>query len=139
MPQHDSPQFALYAAGKLADRRYFDARTNFRSAKITMAGQANGDTIRLFPEHPGEMPLFGFISSSASLGSATVAIGDATTANRYKNAGTHTTANAPVFFGNATATHRLLGVGADVLLTIGAAALPSSGELNVTMVYAASE
>lgn len=107
-------------------------------ATFSLAGQANGDTIVLAKVPAGHTFAYGVINGSATFGStATVAIGNATTAGKYRAAATFTAA-APTMFGDVAAASA--GASTDeetVILTVGAAALPSSGTGVVDLYFSA--
>lgn len=75
------------------------------------------------------------ISSTVSLGTSTIAIGDGTTADKYKAAATFTTANIPVKAGKAAALFTAVSARESIVLTTAAATLPASGTLNVCVEY----
>jgi hypothetical protein len=106
-------------------------------ASVTMASQADGDTITLAAVPAGYTFAYGIINASATLGSTTVAVGVAGTATKYRAAAVFTAA-APTLFGGAAATAAApLAAGETVIATLGAAALPSSGTLVVDLYYSA--
>ncbi len=97
-------------------------------ASFTMASQASGDTITLARIPAGYRFAFGIINASATMGaSATVAIGTASSAGKYRAAAVFTAA-APTLFGiNTAADDDALSAEETVILTIAVAALPGSG------------
>lgn len=104
------------------------------SETITLASQAAG-TIDLFTI-PEDAVVKSFeITSSASLGSATIAIGISGDTAKYKAAATFTTANVPTKAGKADALMTPLTASEDVILTTATAALPASGTLHVVCEY----
>lgn len=106
-------------------------------ATVTMASQADGDTIVLASVPAGYAFAYGIINASATLGSTTVAIGVSGTAGKYRAAAVFTAA-APTLFGVSTAVDDApLSSGETVIATLGAAALPSSGTLIVDLYYSA--
>ncbi len=107
-------------------------------ATFSLAGQASGDTIVLAKVPAGHSFAYGVINGSATFGStATVAIGNATTAGKYRAAATFTAA-APTLFGDSAAVAGNPSMGEEtVLLTVGAAALPSSGTGVVDLYFSA--
>lgn len=97
---------------------------------------ANGDTIVLGALPLGRSFLFGQITTSATLGTSTVAIGPRAAPTTYRAAATFTATNTPTNFGVATT----LGAGpttdeGDIVLTVGAANLPTTGTVVVTLYY----
>lgn len=107
-------------------------------ATVTLASQASGDTIVLTKVPAGYVFAYGVINASATLGaSATLAIGNATTATKYRAAAVFTAA-APTLFGDVAAQDDSAYTAQEtVIATVGAAALPSSGTLCVDMFFSA--
>jgi hypothetical protein len=107
-------------------------------ATITLASQADGDTVVLASVPAGYAFAYGVINASATLGStATVAIGISGTAGKYRAAAVFTAA-APTLFGVSTAVDDApLSAAETVILTVGAAALPSSGTCIVDLYFSA--
>lgn len=107
-------------------------------ASFTMASQASGDDIVLAKVPAGYRFAFGIINASATMGaSATVAIGVSGSTGKYRAAAVFTAA-APTLFGVSTAADDdALTAEETVLLTVGVAALPSSGTAYVDLYYSA--
>lgn len=106
-------------------------------ATITLASQADGDTVVLAKVPAGHTFAYGVINASATLGSSTVAIGIAGTAGKYRAAAAFTAA-APTLFGVAAAeAGAALTAEEVVILTNTTAALPSSGTLVVDLYFSA--
>ena len=106
-------------------------------ATITLAAQADGDTVVLARVPAGHAFAYGIINASATLGSSTVAIGVAGTAAKYRAAATFTAA-APTLFGAVAAVDDApLTAPEVVILTNTTAALPGSGTLVVDLYYSA--
>ena len=122
---------------KRADGSVWTAKLRRHRATIALAGQGSGDDIVLFRVPAGSVFAFGVLNTSVSLGgTATIAVGVSGTTNRYKNAATFTAPNTPTLFGKTTeVSGAALVADTDVLLTIGAAALPGSGTLVVDMYF----
>lgn len=105
-------------------------------ASITMASQASGDTIVLADIPAGMVFSHGVINSDTSTGTATVAVGNATTAAKYKAAAVFTTTDTPTMFGKAAAQAGAASTAVErVIATIGTAALPSSGQLVIDLYF----
>lgn len=123
---------AAYAGGRV--RRYRNT--------ITLESQASGDTITLQPIPAGHVFAFGILNATVTLGaSATIAIGVAGTAEKFRAAAVFTAA-APTLFG-------LIGAmdddpvsdnagGFTPIVTVGVAGLPSSGTLTVDIYTSAA-
>jgi len=106
-------------------------------ATITLASQADGDTVVLAQVPAGYAFAYGILNASATLGSSTIAVGVSGTAAKYRAAAVFTAA-APTLFGVSTAMDDApLGSGETVILTNTTAALPSSGTLIVDLYFSA--
>lgn len=115
---------------------------NYRSkmkrirATLVMAGQAIGDTIVLGELPVGAVFAYGVINATATLGTATVSVGTTAAPAAHRAAATFTTPDVPTLFGTAAqssadpaaATTRLIA-------TIGVAALPAAGTLEIDIYY----
>lgn len=110
------------------------------TATITMAAQASGSILKVFKANPGWLFMGGYLLTNTTLGSATLAIGNATTAALYRAAAVLTTIDVPQPFMNNVA----IGAGQfltspltpytaaeEFLITTAAASLPASGILLV--------
>ena len=121
---------------KRADGSVWTAKLRRHRATITLAGQGSGDDVVLFRVPAGSVFAYGVLNTSVSLNTSTIAVGVSGTTNRYKNAATFTPPNTPTLFGKtAEVSGAALAADTDVLLTIGAAALPGSGTLVVDMYF----
>jgi len=126
-----------------ADGSVVGGRLRRYRATITAASQAAADTIVLNKIPAGSVFAYGVLNASATMGaSATIAIGTFTTADVaidadiYRTAATFTTANTPTLFGNNLgAVDAAFTSDTLVKLTVGTAALPSSGTLVVDLYY----
>lgn len=106
-------------------------------ATITLASQADGDTVVLAQVPAGYAFAYGVLNASATLGSSTVAIGVSGTAGKYRASAVFTAA-APTLFGVSTAVDDApLSAAETVILTNTTAALPSSGTLIVDLYFSA--
>lgn len=114
-----------------------DGNVRVKRATITLDTQTTSDTILIAKVKPGEAFLYGVLNASATLGgSATIAIGVAGATGKYRAAATHTV-TVPTLFGVNAAVEEETAE-ADVIITIAAASLPSSGRLVVDMFFAAT-
>ena len=112
------------------------ARIHRYRASITLASQASGDTVVLANVPAGQCFAGGELVSSVSLGTATVAIGNSTTAGKYRAAAVFTAVDTPTQFGTAASFAADPSTAQEqVLLTVGTAALPSSGTLVVDLYF----
>lgn len=123
---------ALKASGAVQGGRM----RRFR-ATIEYDGQASGDTIVLANVPAGHAFSHGVLTASATAGgTATIAIGTAASAGKYRTAAIFTAANTPTHFGNAAAVKAdPLTAAERVIATIGAAALPTSTDFLVVDLY----
>ena len=107
-------------------------------ASITLAGQADGDTVTLAKVPAGYAFAYGVMTASDSLGSSEVAVGVDGTPAKYRASAVFTDTDTPTMFGGAAAiAGDPLTDAEDVILTVDAAALPSSGTLVVDLFYSA--
>jgi hypothetical protein len=107
-------------------------------ATVTLASQATTDTLQFGNLPAGAVFAYGVLTSSASLGSSTLAIGISGTTGKYRAAATFTSTDTPTMFGPAAevaASDAGLSAEQTVIGTIASAALPSSGTLVVDLYY----
>lgn len=149
MAEHKSKEMQsfedLTSAKAIGAQTAYDAKVRRFTATIDLAENAvkNGDTV-LIAKVPKEYRFaYGLITSSVSLGTATVSVSaknvdtGAATAGKYRPAAVMTTASQPVLFGAA-------GAGAaktapeEVYLEIATADLPASGTLQVDLFFSAA-
>lgn len=115
---------------------FTDGTLRSQTAVVTMNSQATTDTIVVGLLPKGSIFLFGVLNNSETMGaSATVAIGITGTTGKYRAAATKTT-TTPEIFGVGGNHGVALSAAETVFITIGTAALPSSGTFSVTLVYA---
>lgn len=107
-------------------------------AVITYASQAAADVIRLFKLPAGILPVVGILNADTSSGSTTIAIGNSTTAAKYRAAAAFTSTDTPTLFGKNAAVggYAPLTAAEEVLATLAAATAPSSGQLTIDLVCA---
>jgi len=115
----------------------YGARIRRFRATIALASQASGDTIVLANVPSNYVFAGGELTSTVSLGSSTVSIGTAASAASLKAAATFTATDTPTPFGKAAAMAETAPAARQILLTIGAAALPASGTLVVDLYFSA--
>lgn len=111
-------------------------RVRAHTAIINLSGQKKGDTIVVGHKLAGDVFLAALLSTSRSLGSSTLALGDQTSPTRYRGAVPLTNANTPWWVGNTSAVGTVDATGGEILATIGVADLPTSGRLTVTVLMA---
>lgn len=105
-------------------------------ATVPFDGQDIADTVVLAKVPAGHTFAYGVINATATFGgTATIAIGTADSAGKYRAAATQTT-TGPVLFGVAAAADDApLAAEEDVILTVAAAALPDSAAFAVVDLY----
>lgn len=106
-------------------------------ATVTLASQADGDTVVLAKIPAGHSFAYGVLTSSASLSTATIAIGTAAAAGKYRASAVHTATVATLFGISSAADDAPLTAEETVILTNTTAALPSSGTLVVDLYFSA--
>ena len=113
---------AGYGAGLIRYR----GTTVFSSPAITTA-----DQIIIANVPAGYTFAYGILTSSVSLGTATIAIGTAASTGKYRAAAVFTAVDTPTMFGIATQAGLQTALTADELIQIavGVASLPTSGTL----------
>lgn len=115
----------------------YDARVHAFRASITLASQASGDTIVLANVPAGYIFNGGEIVTDTSLGTATVSIGTSGSAASMKAAAVFTSTDTPTMFGKASAIAETAPAARQVILTVGTASLPASGQLVITLYFIA--
>ena len=105
-------------------------------ATVTMAAQTTSDTIVLAKIPRSHVFAYGVLTTSATLGTSTIAIGITGTTGKYRAAATFTATDTPTMFGIATvAGGSVLSSEETVFITIGTATLPGSGTLVVDLYF----
>jgi hypothetical protein len=123
-------------AGVPSATQGYGARIHRYRASITLAAQASADTVVLANIPAGQCFVRGDVTSSVSLGTATVAVGNATTPAKYKAAAVFTAVDTPTPFGGAVAIAAQPSTAQEqVILTVGTAALPGAGTLVVDLYF----
>lgn len=129
-----SKEMTIINTGKEAYAGVVGGRVRRYRATVELKAQAADDVIELIEVPANETFAFGVIYVSATLGTATLAIGTADDADAYMADDTVTTADTPVFFGTtaAAAADTASETGkTTITATVGTAALPASGTLVV--------
>lgn len=119
----------------LVNTSVIDGKTKAYQATIDLASQASGSEIVVAKARQGEKFVAGIITSDTSLATATVKIGTKDDDDKYKAAAVFTATNTPTLFGNAAAM-AALAADEEIMITTGTAALPASGTLKVSMIFA---
>lgn len=124
------------------DGRTVNAKLRVFSATLDLAlaavKHANGDTNVLFRIPAGYKPLWGVLLGSATMGAAaTIAVGIAGTAAKYRAAAIFTAVDTPtMFMKSSAADDDPLAADEDVIMTWGTADGPAAGVLQIFMVCA---
>lgn len=130
MANTKTAQATLIDAGKLPDTRDVGGRLKEFKFDVAFASQANGDTIELGDLPAGFDFAYGVLQQDTTTGgTATVAIGITGTAGKYRTAAINN-GTVAALFGNYVAR---LTQKERLILTVGAAALPASGNLKVIL------
>lgn len=125
----------LLAADTNPDPGFVNGAVRVFNEEITLAAQANGDTIEVAKLPKGAIPLYGVIVPSATLATSTLAIGISGTPAKYRAAAV-LTALTPEVFGASGGVGDALSADETVIVTIGVADLPAAGTVRVMIFYA---
>ena len=136
MADFDAAQMKKLAEATTPDPGFVDGSVRVFAETVTYASQATSDTIAVARLPKGAIFLYGLLTATVTAGTATMAIGTAASAGKYRAAATFTATNAPTPFGLAANQHVALAAEEEVIITVGTAALPASGTLQVTIFYA---
>lgn len=128
-------QNTLINAGTTVDPGFVGGTVRVWCEEVTLATQTTSDTIVVAQLPKGAIPLYGVVSTSVTLATATIAVGITGTTGKYRAAAT-LTAVTPEVFGVNAGIGEVLAADEEVFITIAVASLPASGTLRVMMVYA---
>ncbi len=130
MANYNGTQDTLIAAGSEPDVGLVGGRVRAFVENIVYAAQAAGSTLTMAQLPAGAVVLGFELITDTSTGTATLAVGDGTTSNKYVAAAAYTTVNTPVQLGNTAGplAGRLSAAG-QIVLTTATASLPASGNL----------
>lgn len=120
---------------QFADVSNVGGRVRIYRESIPLTSQAQGTTIGIAHLPKDARFLYGLLAPSASLGSATVAIGTADEPELLRAADTATSDTEPVLFGAPEGVGHKFDAATEIIATTGAANLPSSGTLQVLIFY----
>lgn len=114
----------------------YGARLKRLRGSFTLATQTTSDTLVIGTLPAGATFAYGKITSSVSLGTATVAIGISGTTGKYRAAAVFTAVDTPTDFGTvAQVSASPLAAEEQVFATIAVASLPASGTLVIDLYY----
>jgi len=118
-----------------ADGNAVGGRLRRYRSTIDLASQAVGDIV-LNEIEAGSIFAYGVMTTTASLGATTVAIGITGTTGKHRTAATFTATNTPTLFGNEAAVGEVaLSAVETVRATTAVAALPAAGQLIIDLYY----
>ena len=129
--QGDTPPRAPGNAALGGRKRIYRATINLDAPKLSSSQNgmvvAVADTILLARVPAGQRFVAGRITSSVSLGTSTISIGNAAVPDKYRAAAVHTAVDTPTPFGKASAMALAeAGADEDVILTVATANLPNA-------------
>jgi hypothetical protein len=114
----------------------YQSRLKRLRATFTYASQATTDTLVVGNLPAGATFAYGVLTADTSSGSGTLAIGTAAATAKYKAAAAFTATDTPTLFGKAApVVASPLTADEQIIVTIGGAALPSSGNLAIDIYY----
>ena len=87
------------------------------------------------PLPAGAVPVLGCLVTSASTGTATVAIGNKDSATRYRSGTVLSQVDTPTLFGPGLVVGSTTPLSEQLMLTVGTAALPAAGRLVIMLLY----
>lgn len=132
-------QASAVAAGYKPRATVYGARLKRLRATIALASQTTSDTLLLGVLPAGAVFAYGVLTTSASLGSSTLAIGYSGTTGAYRAAAAFTSTDTPTMFGVTATGPAASDAGTssetNIIGTIGTANLPASGTLVVDIYY----
>jgi hypothetical protein len=121
---------------KAAANQGYEAHVIRFRATVNLASQASGDTVVLADIPTGYVFDGGDLTTSVSLSTATVAIGNSGAAGKYRAAAVFTATDVPTPFGVTAAMAGLASSAPErVILTVGTASLPAAGTLVVDLYF----
>lgn len=114
----------------------FHARLRRFRATVNLTAQASGDTVVLGDIPAGFVFAGGEITASVSLATATIAVGNASSAGKYRAAAVYTAVDTPTPFGTTAGISGAVSTAVErILLTVGTAALPGAGTAVVDLYF----
>jgi hypothetical protein len=128
--------YPAFALGQMLNFAQSGGKLRLAYERFTLAAEVAGSYPIATPLPAGAVPYGGFLLSSVSLGSSTIAIGISGTTGKYRAAATFTATDVPTLFGVSTALGTPLTAQEQLLMTVAAATLPGSGTLHIGMFYA---
>lgn len=116
----------------------YGARLRRYRATFVLAAQSTGagNELVLAKVPAGLVFAYGVITTDTSLSTSTLAIGNSTTATKYRAAAVFTATDTPTLFGTTAAIKMAALTAEEVVLgTIATAALPASGNLVIDLYF----
>jgi len=115
------------------------ARVRVLREKIVLATQTTADTVVLGVLPIGSTFLYGMLTSSVTLATATVAVGITGSTGKYRAAAVFTAVDTPTPFGvSATMAGVKTATSETVFITIAVVSLPAAGNLFIDLYYSAA-
>lgn len=106
------------------------------SIDLSVETVLSGDKIVWGKLPKGAVPIIGYLTASATMGaSATLDVGSAASAAKYRAAAVFTAVDTPTAFGKATALMTELAAEETIQSVIAVANLPTSGTLDCVLLY----
>lgn len=128
-------QETVIQAGNNPPVNFVGGRVRVFNEQFVYATQASGSTITVATIPAGAVILGFELFTDTSTGSATLALGDGTTSNKFVAASAYTTVDVPQVLGKTAPTLAALTAQTNVVITTAAASLPASGNLVVQTYY----
>ncbi len=129
-------QMTKLNAGTTPAPGFVDGSVRTFAETVTYASQGIADTIEVARLPKGAVLIKGQLCADTSSGTATISVGTSASPAKYRAAAVFTATDTPTAFGKAAALNTALASEETVILTVGTAALPASGTLQVTLTYA---
>lgn len=128
-------QMTKLNAGTTPAPGFVDGTVRAFTETVTYASQAASDTIEVARLPKGAVVVGIQFCADTSSGTATLSMGTSGSPAKYRAAATFTATDTPTLVGKAAALNTALAAEETVILTVGTAALPASGTLQVTVLY----
>lgn len=123
------------AEDKLAPVTFRHGRVRILSDVVTLASQANTDTIPIGKLPAGARILYGCVQTSRSLANARLDIGWAADKDALADGIAVTSTTEPVWFSKAVESDAALGEETEIIIDVQTASLPAAGVMVVSLFY----
>ncbi len=128
-------QMTKLNAGTTPAPGFVDGTVRCFNETVTYASQGIADTIEVGRLPKGAVVRGIQLCADTSSGTATISVGTSASPAKYRAAAVFTATDTPTLFGKAAALNVALAAEETVILTVGTAALPASGTLQVNLIY----